>query len=127
MSGDDRLRLCGGAGAAVGVADEVGAPRRITVQDRSARWAATTQMACPDEANKFFTFLAYAAASQHRLRLDPQIMFGIGGEHDLSERGAAAPGRLARQPPGPGRQRRLRQADRARIGSVTSRPPEDRE
>ena len=36
-------------------------------------------------ANKFFAFLALAAASQLR-GLDLQIMFGIGGERDLSER-----------------------------------------
>jgi GH15 family glucan-1,4-alpha-glucosidase len=42
--------------------------------------------ACPDEASKFFGFLAYATASELRRGLDLQIMFGIGGEHDLSER-----------------------------------------
>jgi GH15 family glucan-1,4-alpha-glucosidase len=42
--------------------------------------------ACPDEASKFFTFLADAAASQLRRGIDLQIMFGIGGERDLSER-----------------------------------------
>ena len=42
--------------------------------------------ACPDEANKFFAFLADAAASQLRRGTDLQIMFGIGGERDLSER-----------------------------------------
>src|SRR5205809_3970941 len=47
-----------------------------------ALWVA----ACPDEANKFFTFLADAAASQLRRGIDLQIMFGIGGERDLSER-----------------------------------------
>ncbi|HEV8277624.1 MAG TPA: glycoside hydrolase family 15 protein, partial [Streptosporangiaceae bacterium] len=47
-----------------------------------ALWVA----ACPDEANKFFAFLADAAASQLRRGIDLQIMFGIGGERDLSER-----------------------------------------
>jgi len=42
--------------------------------------------ACPDEANKFFGFLADAAASQLQRGTDLQIMFGIGGERDLSER-----------------------------------------
>src|SRR5436309_14312936 len=46
-----------------------------------ALWVA----ACPDEASKFFTFLA-AAASQLQDGADLQIMFGIGGERDLSER-----------------------------------------
>ena len=46
-----------------------------------ALWVA----ACPDEAVDFFAFLTSAAATvdgQHGL----QIMFGIGGEHDLTER-----------------------------------------
>jgi GH15 family glucan-1,4-alpha-glucosidase len=47
-----------------------------------ALWVA----ACPDEADKFFGFLADAAASQLHRGADLQIMFGIGGERDLSER-----------------------------------------
>jgi GH15 family glucan-1,4-alpha-glucosidase len=47
-----------------------------------ALWVA----ACPDEANKFFTFLANAAGSGLQGDADLQIMFGIGGEWDLSER-----------------------------------------
>jgi GH15 family glucan-1,4-alpha-glucosidase len=47
-----------------------------------ALWVA----ACPDEANKFFAFLADAAASQLHRGMDLQIMFGVGGEHDLTER-----------------------------------------
>jgi GH15 family glucan-1,4-alpha-glucosidase len=47
-----------------------------------ALWVA----ACPHEANKFFMFLADAAASQLQRGLDLQIMFGVGGERDLSER-----------------------------------------
>jgi GH15 family glucan-1,4-alpha-glucosidase len=47
-----------------------------------ALWVA----ACPDEANKFFAFLADAAASQLHRGVDLQIMFGIGGERDLTER-----------------------------------------
>jgi hypothetical protein len=39
-----------------------------------------------DEANKFFGFLADAAASQLQRGTDLQIMFGIDGERDLSER-----------------------------------------
>ncbi len=43
--------------------------------------------ACPDEAGKFFAFLARAAATTQLGRgTDLQIMFGIGGERDLSER-----------------------------------------
>jgi GH15 family glucan-1,4-alpha-glucosidase len=47
-----------------------------------ALWVA----ACPDEANKFFGFIADAAATQLQRGTDLQIMFGVGGEHDLSER-----------------------------------------
>ena len=46
-----------------------------------ALWVA----ACPDEAIDFFSFLTSAAATvdmEHGL----QIMFGVGGEHDLTER-----------------------------------------
>jgi GH15 family glucan-1,4-alpha-glucosidase len=46
-----------------------------------ALWVA----ACPDEATEFFSFLTGAAATidgEHGL----QIMFGVGGEHDLTER-----------------------------------------
>jgi GH15 family glucan-1,4-alpha-glucosidase len=45
-------------------------------------WAA----ACPDEAEEFFGFMATAAASSVDRGRDLQIMFGIGGERDLSER-----------------------------------------
>ena len=47
-----------------------------------ALWVA----ACPDEAHKFFDFLAGAALTQVSRGNDLQIMFGIGGEHDLTER-----------------------------------------
>jgi len=48
----------------------------------AALWVA----ACPDEANKFFTFLADAAATELHAGMDLQIMFGVGGERDLTER-----------------------------------------
>jgi len=60
--------------------------RYTWVRDASLTMDALWVAACPDEANKFFTFLADAAASQLRRGLDLQIMFGIGGERDLSER-----------------------------------------
>jgi alpha,alpha-trehalase len=60
--------------------------RYTWVRDASLTMNALWVAACPDEANKFFTFLADAAASQLRRGLDLQIMFGIGGERDLSER-----------------------------------------
>jgi GH15 family glucan-1,4-alpha-glucosidase len=60
--------------------------RYTWVRDASLTMAALWVAACPDEANKFFGFLADAAASQLRRGADLQIMFGIGGERDLSER-----------------------------------------
>ncbi|HEY6422968.1 MAG TPA: glycoside hydrolase family 15 protein [Pseudonocardiaceae bacterium] len=47
-----------------------------------ALWVA----ACPDEAHQFFDHLAVSAAGSVRGGQELQIMFGIGGEHDLSER-----------------------------------------
>ena len=47
-----------------------------------ALWVA----ACPDEAGKFFHFLATAAASRLSTGAELQIMYGVGGERDLSER-----------------------------------------
>ncbi|MGH3793562.1 MAG: glycoside hydrolase family 15 protein [Pseudonocardiaceae bacterium] len=47
-----------------------------------ALWVA----ACPDEAHQFFDQLAVSAAASVCDSHDLQIMFGIGGEHDLSER-----------------------------------------
>jgi GH15 family glucan-1,4-alpha-glucosidase len=56
------------------------------VRDASLTMGALWVAACPDEANKFFTFLADAGASQLQTGEDLQIMFGIGGERDLTER-----------------------------------------
>jgi GH15 family glucan-1,4-alpha-glucosidase len=47
-----------------------------------ALWVA----ACPDEAHQFFDYLAASSAGQVHAGADLQIMFGIGGEHDLTER-----------------------------------------
>ncbi len=60
--------------------------RYTWVRDASLTMEALWVAACPDEAGKFFTFLADAAASQLQQGRDLQIMFGIGGERDLSER-----------------------------------------
>src|SRR5215472_7381543 len=60
--------------------------RYTWVRDACLTMDALWVAACPDEANRFFTFLAEAGASQLSRGLDLQIMFGIGGEHDLSER-----------------------------------------
>jgi GH15 family glucan-1,4-alpha-glucosidase len=60
--------------------------RYTWVRDACLTMEALWVAACPDEANKFFTFLADAAASQLQRGTDLQIMFGIGGERDLTER-----------------------------------------
>ena len=56
------------------------------VRDASFTLEALWVAACPDEALKFFSFLAEAALTQVRKGADLQIMFGIRGEHDLTER-----------------------------------------
>jgi alpha,alpha-trehalase len=60
--------------------------RYTWVRDASLTVEALWVAACPDEADKFFAFLADAAAGQLQYARDLQIMFGIGGERDLSER-----------------------------------------
>ena len=60
--------------------------RYTWVRDASLTMEALWVAACPDEAGKFFGFLADAAASELRRGNELQIMFGVGGEHDLSER-----------------------------------------
>jgi GH15 family glucan-1,4-alpha-glucosidase len=60
--------------------------RYTWVRDACLTMEALWVAACPDEADKFFGFLADAAASQLQRGADLQIMFGIGGERDLSER-----------------------------------------
>ena len=56
------------------------------VRDASFTLEALWVAACPHEANKFFDYLANTAAAHVRQGADLQIMFGIGGEHDLTER-----------------------------------------
>ncbi len=56
------------------------------VRDASFTLQALWVAACPDEAWKFFDFMAGAAASQLHRGADLQIMFGVGGERDLTER-----------------------------------------
>ncbi len=60
--------------------------RYCWVRDASFTLDALWVAACPDEAGAFFDFLTAAAATQIRRGDDLQIMFGIGGEHDLTER-----------------------------------------
>jgi GH15 family glucan-1,4-alpha-glucosidase len=56
------------------------------VRDASFTLEALWIAACPHESHKFFRFMAHAALSQVRRGRDLQIMFGVGGEHDLTER-----------------------------------------
>jgi len=56
------------------------------VRDASFTLQALWVAACPHEANKFFEYIASAATSQMGRRDELQIMFGIGGELDLTER-----------------------------------------
>ena len=56
------------------------------VRDASFTMEALWVAACPDEAEDFFAFMATAAASGVGPDEGLQIMFGIGGEHDLTER-----------------------------------------
>ncbi len=56
------------------------------VRDASFTMEALWVAACPDEAGNFFAFMTTAAASSVAVAKPLQIMFGVGGEHDLSER-----------------------------------------
>jgi alpha,alpha-trehalase len=55
------------------------------VRDASLTLNALWVAACPDEVDEYLSFLTTAASSFHHTR-ELQIMFGIGGERDLSER-----------------------------------------
>jgi GH15 family glucan-1,4-alpha-glucosidase len=56
------------------------------VRDASFTMEALWVAACPDEAEDFFAFMTTAAASGIGPTQGLQIMFGVGGEHDLTER-----------------------------------------
>jgi GH15 family glucan-1,4-alpha-glucosidase len=56
------------------------------VRDASFTIEALWVAACPDEVNDFFEYMATSAATSVGRGFDLQIMFGIGGERDLSER-----------------------------------------
>ena len=60
--------------------------RYTWVRDASMTLQGLFIAACPDEAQRFFGFLARATATQLDRGVDLQIMFGIGGERDLTER-----------------------------------------
>jgi GH15 family glucan-1,4-alpha-glucosidase len=60
--------------------------RYTWIRDASLTLEALWVAACPDEAKEFFDFLTSAAVRQLREDGDLQIMFGVGGERDLTER-----------------------------------------
>ncbi len=60
--------------------------RYTWIRDASLTLEALWVAACPDEAHWFFSWMAGAVATQIRRGVDLQIMFGVGGERDLSER-----------------------------------------
>ncbi|MFL5519143.1 MAG: glycoside hydrolase family 15 protein [Gemmatimonadales bacterium] len=60
--------------------------RYTWIRDASLTLEALWVAACPDEAIQFFDFLARTAVRQLHEEGDLQIMFGVRGERDLSER-----------------------------------------
>jgi GH15 family glucan-1,4-alpha-glucosidase len=60
--------------------------RYAWVRDASFTMTALWVAACPDEAGNFFGFMSTAAAAEVGPGMPLQIMFGVGGEHDLAER-----------------------------------------
>ena len=56
------------------------------VRDASFTMEALWVAACPDEADDFFAFMTTAAAAEVGPGTPLQIVFGVGGEHDLTER-----------------------------------------
>ena len=56
------------------------------VRDATFTMDALWVAACRDEAEEFFGWMAGAAAAQVHWGSELQIMFGVGGEHDLTER-----------------------------------------
>ena len=60
--------------------------RYAWVRDASFTIEALWVAACPDEANQFFDSMTAFAAGSLEQAGDLQIMFGIGGERDLTER-----------------------------------------
>lgn len=60
--------------------------RYTWVRDACMTLEALWVAACPDEAYWFFNWMARTVATQMRQGGELQIMFGVGGEYDLSER-----------------------------------------
>ena len=60
--------------------------RYAWVRDASFTIQALWVAACPDEANEFFNYVTTSSAGSLDRGGDLQIMFGVGGERDLTER-----------------------------------------
>jgi GH15 family glucan-1,4-alpha-glucosidase len=60
--------------------------RYAWIRDASLTMEALYIGACSDEAGEFASFMTSAAGGGHGLERSLQIMYGVGGEHDLSER-----------------------------------------
>ncbi len=79
------------AAATTSLPESVGGERnwdyRYTwIRDTSFTLQALATAACEREETAFFSFLARASATQLHRGMDLQVMYGVGGEHDLSER-----------------------------------------
>ncbi|MCW2877465.1 MAG: glycoside hydrolase family 15 [Sphaerisporangium sp.] len=79
------------AAATTSLPEKIGGERnwdyRYTwIRDTSFTLQALATAACEMEETAFFAFLARASATQLDLSADLQIMYGVGGERDLSER-----------------------------------------
>ena len=79
------------AAATTSLPEVVGGPRNwdyryAWVRDASFTIEALWVAACPDEANEFVEYMTTSAAGSLEEDGDLQIMFGIGGERDLTER-----------------------------------------
>ncbi|MFU8840622.1 MAG: glycoside hydrolase family 15 protein [Nitriliruptoraceae bacterium] len=79
------------AAATTSLPEEVGGSRNwdyryAWLRDASLTLDALWIAACPDEARDFVAWLVGAAAGDLRAGSMPQIMYGVGGEHDLRER-----------------------------------------
>jgi GH15 family glucan-1,4-alpha-glucosidase len=79
------------AAATTSLPERVGGDRnwdyRFTwVRDASLTLRALWVAACPDEAHRFFAWMAGAASARLCAGEHMPVMYGVGGEHDLSER-----------------------------------------
>ncbi len=60
--------------------------RYCWLRDASMTMESLWVAACPEEAGRFVSFISRAAGRSTRSPSGLQIMYGVGGEHDLSER-----------------------------------------